>query len=60
VSLCEKRITMGHVNLGRTGLKISRLCLGCMSCGESERGNYPCMPGEAQSRSFLKKEVDLA
>lgn len=25
---------MKYVNLGRSGLKVSRLCLGCMSYGE--------------------------
>ena len=32
---------MNYVRLGRTGLKVSRLCLGCMSYGEPERGNHP-------------------
>ncbi len=31
---------METVNLGRTGLKVSRLCLGCMTYGEPERGNH--------------------
>ena len=50
---------MDHVNLGRTGLKVSRLCLGCMSYGEPERGNHPWTLGEAQSRPFIKKALDL-
>ena len=50
---------MDHVNLGRTGLKVSRLCLGCMSYGEPQRGNHPWTLGEAQSRPFLKKALDL-
>ena len=29
---------MEYVNLGRSGLKVSRLCLGCMSFGVPERG----------------------
>ena len=29
---------MKYVNLGRSGLKVSRLCLGCMSYGEPEPG----------------------
>ncbi len=28
---------MKYVNLGRSGLKVSRLCLGCMSYGEPEQ-----------------------
>jgi aryl-alcohol dehydrogenase-like predicted oxidoreductase len=27
-----------HVNLGKSGLKVSRLCVGCMSFGVPERG----------------------
>ena len=29
---------MEYVNLGRTGLKVSRLCLGCMSFGDTALG----------------------
>ena len=50
---------MDYVNLGRTGLKVSRLCLGCMSYGEPERGNHPWTLGDAQSRPFIKKALDL-
>ena len=27
-------MSMEYVNLGKTGLKVSRICLGCMSYGE--------------------------
>jgi len=50
---------MDYIRLGRTGLNVSRLCLGCMSYGEPERGNHPWTLGEAQSRPFLKKALDL-
>jgi len=49
---------MDYVRLGRTGLKVSRLCLGCMSYGAPDRGNHPWTLGEAQSRPFLKKALD--
>ncbi len=32
---------MEYVKLGRTGLEVSRLCLGCMSYGEPGRGAHP-------------------
>lgn len=35
---------MKYVNLGRSGLKVSRLCLGCMSYGEPERLPQPATP----------------
>ena len=50
---------MDYVRLGRTGLKVSRLCLGCMSYGTPDRGSHPWTLGEAQSRPFLKKALDL-
>lgn len=50
---------MDYVRLGRTGLKVSRLCLGCMSYGEPDRGTHPWTLGEAQSRPFIKKALDL-
>ena len=30
---------MNYVNLGKTGLKVSRICLGCMSYGAPATGN---------------------
>jgi len=50
---------MDYVKLGRTGLEVSRICLGCMSYGEPDRGNHPWTLGEAQSRPFIKKALDL-
>ena len=31
---------MEYRNLGKTGLKVSQLCLGCMSFGAPERGTH--------------------
>ena len=50
---------MNYTKLGRTGLDVSRLCLGCMSYGEPDRGNHPWTLGDAASRPFLKKALDL-
>ncbi len=50
---------MDYVNLGRTGLKVSRLCLGCMTYGEPERGNHAWTLPEAESRPLLKQALDL-
>jgi aryl-alcohol dehydrogenase-like predicted oxidoreductase len=50
---------MNTIKLGRTGLDISRLCLGCMSYGEPGRGNHPWTLGDAASRPFIKKALDL-
>src|SRR5215216_3621695 len=50
---------MKYTKLGLTGLDVSRLCLGCMSYGIPERGNHPWTLGEAESRPFIQKALDL-
>jgi aryl-alcohol dehydrogenase-like predicted oxidoreductase len=50
---------MDYVKLGRTGLEVSRICLGCMSYGVPERGIAPWSLNEEESRPFIKKALDL-
>jgi 1-deoxyxylulose-5-phosphate synthase len=50
---------MDYVKLGRTGLDVSRICLGCMSYGVPERGNAPWSLKEEESRSFIKQALGL-
>ncbi len=50
---------MDYVNLGKTGLRVSRLCLGCMTYGEPDRGSHPWSLPEAESRPFFKRALDL-
>lgn len=45
---------MEYVKLGRTGLDVSRLCLGCMSYGAPERGGHTWTLPEAEARPFIK------
>jgi aryl-alcohol dehydrogenase-like predicted oxidoreductase len=47
------------VKLGATGLDVSRLCLGCMSYGEPDRGAHPWTLPEDESRPFIKRALDL-
>ena len=49
---------MDYVKLGRTGLDVSRLCLGCMSYGASDRGNHQWTLSENDSRPFIKQALD--
>jgi 1-deoxyxylulose-5-phosphate synthase len=49
---------MNFVPLGRTGLKVSRLCLGCMTFGVPERGTHPWTLGDAESRAVIRKALD--
>lgn len=55
---------MEYTRLGKTGLKVSRICLGCMSYGEPAKGSLT--PGshawtlnETDSQPFLKQALDL-
>jgi 1-deoxyxylulose-5-phosphate synthase len=49
---------MQYVNLGRSGLKVSRLCLGCMSYGEPERLPQPWSLPEEASRPFFRQALE--
>jgi aryl-alcohol dehydrogenase (NADP+) len=50
---------MEYGRLGDTGLEVSRICLGCMSYGEPDRGNHPWSLDEAASKPFIAKALDL-
>jgi len=50
---------MKYVRLGRTGLQVSRICLGCMSYGAPDRGPHPWSLPEDQSRPFIKRALEL-
>ena len=50
---------MQFTNLGKSGLQVSRLCLGCMSYGVPERGSHPWSLDEEASRPFIKKALEL-
>ncbi len=47
------------MKLGRTGLDVSRICLGCMTYGEPERGNHSWTLGEEESRGLIRQAVEL-
>jgi aryl-alcohol dehydrogenase-like predicted oxidoreductase len=49
---------MEYVRLGRTGLRVSRLCLGCMTYGVPERGTHPWTLDEAASRPLIRQAVE--
>ncbi len=49
---------MEYINLGRTGLKVSRLCLGCMTYGEPGRGTHEWTLPEADARPFIARALD--
>ncbi|KPZ24442.1 aldo/keto reductase [Pseudomonas coronafaciens] len=49
---------MKYVKLGRTGLDISRLCLGCMTFGEPDAGTHPWTLDEQASRPIIRHAVE--
>ena len=49
---------MKYTKLGSTGLDVSRICLGCMSYGEPDRGGHPWTLGESDSRPFIKVALE--
>jgi aryl-alcohol dehydrogenase-like predicted oxidoreductase len=55
---------MEYVNLGETGLKVSRICLGCMSygapaAGTLKPGSHAWTLDEQASQPFLRQALDL-
>jgi aryl-alcohol dehydrogenase-like predicted oxidoreductase len=55
---------MDYVNLGRTGLKVSRICLGCMTYGAPAKGTakvggHSWALNEEESQPFFRQALDL-
>jgi aryl-alcohol dehydrogenase-like predicted oxidoreductase len=55
---------MDYVNLGKTGLQVSRICLGCMTygapaTGELKAGRHSWALDEDESKPFLRQALDL-
>lgn len=50
---------MEYVKLGRTGLDVSRICVGCMSYGAPERGRHLWSLPEEQTRESIKHALSL-
>lgn len=50
---------MEYLKLGRTGLDVSRISLGCMTYGEPDRGNHAWTLTEEASRPLIRQAVEL-
>jgi len=55
---------MDYVNLGKTGLKVSRICLGCMTygvpaTGEIKPGSHAWVLNEEESKPFFRQALNL-
>ena len=49
---------MEYARLGRSGLKVSRVCLGCMTYGVPERGAHPWSLPEERSRPLIRQALE--
>jgi aryl-alcohol dehydrogenase-like predicted oxidoreductase len=54
----QESFDVEYVSLGTTGLKVSKICLGCMSYGEPERGNQTWSLGKKESEPFFRQALD--
>jgi 1-deoxyxylulose-5-phosphate synthase len=50
---------MEYVRLGRTGLQVSRITLGCMTYGTPDRGNHAWTMSEEASRPLIRQALEL-
>ena len=50
---------MEYTRLGSTGMKVSRICLGCMGFGNAERWIHKWVLSEEDSRPIIKKALEL-
>lgn len=50
---------MEYVKLGKSGLDVSRICLGCMSFGDPNTWVHSWVLNEEESRKIIKKALDL-
>src|ERR1700684_1277068 len=54
-----KSANMEYVKFGKTGLGVSRLCIGCMTYGIPDRGPHPWTLDEEKSRPLIKQAIEL-
>ena len=57
--MSERKLTVEYTRLGNSGLKVSRIALGCMSFGDTSRGFNEWSLGEDEAGPFFEQAVEL-
>ena len=57
--MTTREASMEYVKFGKTGLKVSRLWLGCMTYGTPDRGKHPWTMPEDASRPLIRQALEL-
>lgn len=50
---------MKYTNLGKSDLKVSRICMGCMGFGNAATGQHSWTISEAETREIIKHGLDM-
>lgn len=50
---------MKYTKLGNSDLNVSRICMGCMGFGDAEKGQHSWTLDEEQSKTIIKRGLDL-
>ena len=50
---------MEYVKLGKSDLKVSRICLGCMSFGDLKEGHHSWVLNQEQTDEIIQRALDL-
>ncbi len=50
---------MKYITLGKSDLKVSRICMGCMGFGNAATGQHSWTLGEEQTREIIKHGLEL-
>jgi aryl-alcohol dehydrogenase-like predicted oxidoreductase len=57
--LDEEEMAVEYTKLGRSDLRVSRICMGCMGFGDPGRGQHSWTVDEEQSRAILRRGLEL-
>jgi len=49
---------MKYKSLGKTGLRVSRICFGCMSFGDPAKGRHTWVVNEQEGRAMIQKALE--